>query len=88
MTKTVTICNSRGLHARAAAKFVALSRQFQASVQVTRDQETVDADSIMELLMLAAGPGTPIAITAGGPDAEAAAQALAALVEAGFEESD
>jgi phosphocarrier protein len=84
----VTICNQRGLHARASAKFVAEAGRFDARVTLSRDGEQVQADSIMELLMLAAGPGARITISAEGPEAQAALDALAALVECGFEEND
>ncbi len=84
--RTVEIVNARGLHARASAKFVKLAASFQAEVEVTRDEQTVDALSIMGLMMLAAGPGSVIRIKARGADAEAAATALARLVETKFEE--
>jgi phosphocarrier protein len=82
----VEIVNERGLHARASAKFVKLASTFQAAVQVTRDDQTVDALSIMGLMMLAAGPGAAIHIEARGVDADAAVDALAHLVEMKFEE--
>ncbi len=82
----VEIVNERGLHARASAKFVKLSGAYQSSVQVTRDDQTVDAMSIMGLMMLAAGPGTTLTIEAEGPDADAAVEALKHLVESRFEE--
>ncbi len=82
----VEIVNERGLHARASAKFVKLSGAYQASVQVTRDDQTVDAMSIMGLMMLAAGPGATLTIEAEGPDADAAVEALKHLVESRFEE--
>ncbi len=84
--RTVEIVNERGLHARASAKFVKLAASFAAEVEVTRDDQTVDALSIMGLMMLAAGPGSIIRIKASGADAEAAAAALARLVETRFEE--
>ena len=84
--RTVDICNQRGLHARASAKFVKLASSFESEVKVTRDGVTVDARSIMGLLMLGAGPGSTIDIAAEGPDAEAAVETLAALVECRFEE--
>ncbi|MGI8841338.1 MAG: HPr family phosphocarrier protein [Caulobacteraceae bacterium] len=83
---TVEIVNERGLHARASAKFVKLASAFDAEVRVTRDDQTVDALSIMGLMMLAAGPGATIAITAEGPQADEAVAALARLVENRFEE--
>lgn len=88
MERTVTICNQRGLHARASAKFVAEVANHNAQIRVARDSEEVSADSIMELLMLAAGPGTQITIKADGPDAEAALNALTTLVESKFHEGE
>ncbi|HCR65282.1 HPr family phosphocarrier protein [Oceanicaulis alexandrii] len=86
--RTVTICNQRGLHARASAKFVAEAARYDADISVSRDHEQVSADSIMELLMLAAGPGVQITIKADGDDAAEAVDALSALVECGFDEND
>lgn len=86
VTRTVDIINQRGLHARASAKFVKLVANFEAEVRVSREGQTVDARSIMGLMMLAAGVGSTIDITAEGPDAEAALDALAALVAARFDE--
>jgi phosphocarrier protein HPr len=86
VTRTVDICNARGLHARASAKFVKLASTFDAEVTVSRDGTTVDARSIMGLMMLAAGPGCQVEIAAEGPEAEPAVEALALLVEARFDE--
>ncbi len=86
--RRVIICNTRGLHARAAAKFVETAQNFDAVVHVTRDGERVNADSIMELLMLAASKGSEISISSAGNEAEPAAEALVELVEAGFYETD
>ncbi|WP_019960545.1 HPr family phosphocarrier protein [Woodsholea maritima] len=86
--RRVTICNRKGLHARAAAKFVACAQSFDAEVLVAKDNEKVQADSIMELLMLSASQGTEIEIEAHGQDAEPAISALCELVEAGFHEVD
>jgi phosphocarrier protein len=83
---SVEIVNERGLHARASAKFVKLAATFDAEVTVSKDGATVDARSIMGLMMLAAGPGCCIEITAEGPEAEAAITALAELVAARFDE--
>ncbi len=85
-TRTVQICNARGLHARASAKFVKLAAQYEAEVRVTRDGQTVDAQSIMGLMMLGAGPGCDLEITAEGPDAVPAVDALAELVSGRFHE--
>jgi phosphocarrier protein HPr len=84
----VTIVNKRGLHARASALFVKLAEKFDAEVSVTKDGQTVGGSSIMGLLMLGASAGTTILIETEGPEAEEALEALTALVEAGFDESD
>jgi phosphocarrier protein len=88
LSRVVTICNKRGLHARAAAKFVTLAERFGASVDVIKDGQSVPARSIMGLMMLGAGQGTPIELRAEGWDAKEALEALAALVESGFHEQD
>ena len=85
-SRELQIVNSRGLHARASAKFVKLAEQFDATVTVSREGQSVPGTSIMGLMMLAASPGTSIAVTASGPDAAAALDALAGLVEAKFGE--
>ncbi len=82
------ICNARGLHARASAKFVKLASSFDAEIRVTRDGTTVDARSIMGLLMLGAGKGCDIEIAAEGPDAQTAVEALTDLVSCRFEEDE
>ncbi len=83
---TANICNTRGLHARASAKFVKLASSFDAEIHVTRDGVTVNALSIMGLLMLGAGNGCGIEIAGKGPEAEAAVAALADLVARRFDE--
>ncbi len=85
---TVDIVNKRGLHARASAKFVKLASTFDAEVKVSKDGSTVDARSIMGLMMLAAGPGCCIEIEAEGPEAATALEALAALVSGRFDEDE
>ena len=85
-SRVVEIINERGLHARASAKFVKLAAGFDAEVTVSREGTTVDARSIMGLMMLAAGPGCCIEIVAEGPEANQAVQALVELVEARFHE--
>lgn len=82
--RTVEIVNERGLHARASAKFVKLASDFDAEVRVSREGSTVDARSIMGLMMLAAGFGSEIEIEAEGPQADEAIVALEALVAARF----
>jgi phosphocarrier protein len=88
LTRSLTICNKRGLHARAAAKFVALAERYGASVEVLKDGQSVSARSIMGLMMLGAGRGSSIELRGEGWDAKEAMDALAALVEAGFNEQD
>ena len=85
-SRTVTICNQRGLHARASVRFLNEAAKFNAEVSVARDGEAVRADSALDLMMLGAGPGARITISADGPDANAAVGALAELVERGFDE--
>ncbi|MDB5444912.1 MAG: ptsH [Phenylobacterium sp.] len=86
--RTVDIVNKRGLHARASAKFVKLATDFDAEVRVSREGQTVDARSIMGLMMLAAGPGCCIEIEAEGPQALEAVNALADLVARRFDEDE
>ena len=83
---TVEICNRRGLHARAAAKFVKLAAEFDADVTVFKDGQSVSGESIMGLMMLAAGIGSSIGISAEGADADRALAALTELVSNGFDE--
>jgi phosphocarrier protein len=82
----LTIANQRGLHARAAAKFVKLAGQFEAEVEVGRGDQSVDGRSIMGLMMLAAAPGTTIRLAARGPQAKEAVVALSDLVRRKFDE--
>jgi phosphocarrier protein len=86
LRRSVRIVNSRGLHARAAAKLVTTAERFAASLNVSRDGQRVPACSIMGLMMLGAGPGSTIEIEAEGWDAKEALDAVASLVEAGFHE--
>jgi phosphocarrier protein HPr len=88
LSRQVTIVNRRGLHARAAAKFVKLAETFSAEIEVAREGTVVSGTSIMGLMMLAAAPGSTLALRARGEQAEAALEALVALVEGGFEETD
>ncbi|HEX7759487.1 MAG TPA: HPr family phosphocarrier protein [Caulobacteraceae bacterium] len=84
--RRVEIINERGLHARASAKFVKLASSFDAEILVSKDDNTVDARSIMGLMMLAAGIGSHIEIKAEGAEAAAAVEALVDLVDNRFEE--
>jgi phosphocarrier protein len=86
VSKELLIINKRGLHARASAKFVQTVERFNAEVWVTRGSETVGGRSIMGLMMLAAAPGTTIVVSAIGPEADAAVQAITELVESKFNE--
>ena len=88
VVREIPIINKRGLHARASAKFVKMVEQFDAEIRVTRGNETVGGDSIMGLMMLSAGPGTTITVSATGIDAEAAVAALAELVGNKFNEEE
>lgn len=83
---SLLIVNEKGLHARASAKFVEVVEEFDAQAQVTRDGMTVSGDSIMGLLMLAASRGTTIEVATSGPQADALAAALKALVAGRFGE--
>lgn len=84
--REVEIVNQKGLHARASAKFVKLASTFESSITVCKDGSTVDAQSIMGLLMLGAGIGSTIVIAAEGPDATAALDGLSDLVARRFDE--
>ena len=86
ISRELQIINKRGLHARASAKFVQMVEKFNAEVWVTRGSETVGGTSIMGLMMLAAGPGTTVTVSATGPEAQAAVDAIAGLVADKFNE--
>jgi phosphocarrier protein HPr len=88
IVRVLEICNKKGLHARASAKFVQTVERFDAEVRVTRGQETVGGTSIMGLMMLAAGPGTTITVEATGLEAAEAVEALATLVAGRFTEGE
>ncbi len=88
VAREFTICNKRGLHARASAKFVQTVERFDAEVRVTRCGETVGGTSIMGLMMLAASPGTTITVEASGKEAAEVIEALATLINSRFGEED
>jgi len=85
-SRAAKILNQRGLHARAAAKFVKLANEFEAEIQVRRGEMTASGRSIIGLMMLAAAPGCDIEVTAVGRDAETALAAIMALVGRKFDE--
>ncbi len=84
--KVVEIKNKLGLHARPASLLVKLAGKFESEIQLAKDDTEINAKSILGVMMLAAGPGQSITISADGPDAEEAIDAIASLVESGFGE--
>ena len=82
----VVIRNKLGLHARAATKLAKLTQQFDAQVEITQDEQTVNAASVMCLLLLASGQGRTITVSAEGSEAEQAVQAITALIADRFAE--
>ena len=88
ISRTVTIVNQRGLHARAAAKFVRLAGQYDAAVSVANADNEVSALSIMGLMMLAASPGTQVVLRASGRQAEEVLTALEELICSRFGEGE
>jgi phosphocarrier protein len=87
LRRSVTVVNRRGLHARAAARFVTMAEQFVATIEVARDNMVVCGTSILGLMMLAAAAGSELEIRAAGREAGPAIEALAALVANGFDET-
>ena len=85
-TKELTILNALGMHARPSARFVKVSNRYKAEIWVEKDGEQVNGKSIMGLMMLAAGQGSKLRVTAEGPDAEKAIEDLEHLVQARFDE--
>jgi phosphocarrier protein len=86
LSRSVTVANRLGLHARAAAKFVHLASRFQSHVKVSKGAQTMDGKSIMGILLLAAATGTVVTVSADGQDEQAALDALCGLIENGFGE--
>lgn len=86
IVRDLVITNSRGLHARASAKFVQCAETFDAEIYVLRDGHRIEATSIMGLMMLVASPGSHIRVEARGAQAREAIDALTKLVEGGFGE--
>lgn len=84
--KEITILNELGLHARPAAMFVKLANEYLSDITVEKGSETVNGKSIMGIMMLAAGKGSKLKITATGPDASEAIEAIEKLIESKFGE--
>ena len=84
----IEIINKLGLHARAAAKLVGVTTQFQSRIQLGRDNRMIDAKSIMALLMVGAGKGTRLRLVIDGEDAQAAHDAVLTLVNNRFDEAE
>jgi phosphocarrier protein len=87
-SREVQIINKLGLHARAASRFVMLASTFESRVFLRKGDREVNGKSIMGVMMLAAARGTDLQLTAEGPDAEAALDALEALIKDRFEEKE
>jgi phosphotransferase system HPr (HPr) family protein len=85
-TRTVTVANCEGVHARAASLVAKLARRFDAEVFLTKGNERVEATEVLQILSLGADRGTDLKLEAKGPEAEAAVDALARLFERGFDE--
>jgi phosphocarrier protein HPr len=88
VSRVVTIQNKQGMHARPAEMFVRTANQFESKIQLIRDERRVEARNMIDLLTLGATQGTRLTIEAEGPDAQAAVDALAELVEIGFPKVD
>lgn len=86
LAQQLTIVNRKGLHARASARFVRTAECFDANISVIRDGTSVAGNSIMGLMMLGAGPGSTILVQATGKQAREALEAIAELVNNGFDE--
>lgn len=85
-TRSLTVVNQLGVHARAAAKFVHVASRFDARIRIAKDGRDMDGKSILGILLLAAARGTTVTITADGRDEQDAIDALSALIESGFGE--
>ena len=85
-SKTVTIVNQLGLHARAATKLAQLCQQFDARIELQQEGRTADASSVLALLMLASSKGKNVEVITHGNQAQAALQSVVQLIESGFDE--
>lgn len=88
LSRTVTVRNPEGLHARPADLLVREASKFQSTILIGGDGEPVDCKSILSLLTLGAAEGTKLTVSAVGPDAEVALESIAALFEAGFDDHE
>ena len=86
VSKDLVINNKLGMHARPSARFVKISNRYKAEIWVEKDGEQVNGKSIMGLMMLAAGQGSKLMVTAEGPDADKAIEDLEHLVQTRFDE--
>ncbi|MBI3191494.1 MAG: HPr family phosphocarrier protein [Pedosphaera parvula] len=86
LTKEMVVTNKLGVHARPAAMFVKTANRFDSEILVEKDGETVNGKSIMGMMMLAAGPGSKIHVTAKGQDAAQALHELDSLLKRKFDE--
>lgn len=86
--RDVTIANKLGLHARASAKFVKLASAYESEITLSRNEQTVNAKSIMGIMMLAAGKGSELKLCADGKDEQSAIEALVALIDDFFGEDE
>lgn len=85
--RRITICNEVGLHARPAAQFVEMARQFCSDIKVTCNEKSANAKSMLKVLALGAKKGTEITLIVSGPDESRALDALCTLIEEGMGES-
>ncbi|QDT07536.1 Phosphocarrier protein HPr [Rubripirellula lacrimiformis] len=88
LTRTVVVQNAEGLHARPADLLVRMANKFHATIRIGKNSEWVDCKSILSLLTLGAAQGTELSVAAEGEDAAAAIDAITALFEAGFDDTD
>lgn len=86
--RTFTLINKRGLHARACARLLAVASEYRSQITLQRGERQASAESLSRMLMLAAGPGSELAVQADGEDAEAALDALERLIADRFGEND
>jgi phosphocarrier protein HPr len=86
VTKQLILINKLGMHARPAAMFVKITSKYKAEVMVEKDGEEVNGKSIMGLMMLAAGCGSKLKISADGPDADQLVSDIEQLIQQKFNE--